>query len=747
VTPERWQQIKAVLAEAMEKPTGERDAFVDSASGGDSELKREVRSLLAVAHATEEGSMVSPFIPSTDRALQSILATALGQQYEIVRPLGQGGMGAVYLARERALDRFVAIKVLRPELADTEGSRERFRREARIAAQLSHPNILPLHTFGEVSGIWYFVMGYVRGVTLAERLRIEGRLPSEEAQRILIELTGALEHAHSHGVIHRDIKPANVLLDEQTGRAMLADFGISKVHGAGDSLTGTGMIIGTPHYMSPEQSLGSPNVDERSDIYSLGAVAYTMLAGRAPFSDSKPNEMVFRRLSEDPLPVATLAPSVDSDLAAIVMRCLAREPAGRWQRARDLRESLVRLTGDSLATIPESLRDLPSFGPYALIWVTVWTAITFRGDKGLDDQVLLLLIALAVPFGFLVHIWNVGRPDLGWSGIGRVAFWPPDWWGMWWPRALRRPTDLWRRLPWQARAVRVSLSVFMLVLPAMILLRPDLERAGGATARARLSDVQAVLVIGAAMTIVFGLVWAYRQKLSWSDTARLLVGATTPSSGWSSPSIAPFLAPMKGRTRGPMRDTAAEHRRAILEALPTLPAAAVGITARLSAAVKRLHDEIDVHDAEIAALERDANPLEIERLSTRLASLNADSSATPARRELTELVRRELDVVRELRVACEVVSQRRAHLFAMMRGLWTQVCMVRDQAAETSSPAHPAIVRLFELCDEVSRDLDLQREPANSRLSQARAVAHSRLTVAGEISSASAASSTVKPPK
>ena len=748
MTPERWQQIKAVLAEAMEVPTGERDAFIDRASGDDTELRREVRSLLAVARATEEGSIASHFVPSTDRALQAILGTALGQQYEIVRPLGQGGMGAVYLARERALERFVAIKVLRPDLADTETSRERFRREARVAAQLSHPNILPLHTFGEVSGIWYFVMGYVRGVTLAERLRIEGRLPSEEAQRILIELTGALEHAHAHGVIHRDIKPANVLLDEQTGRAMLADFGISKVHGAGDSLTGSGVIIGTPHYMSPEQSLGAPTLDERSDIYSLGAVAYTMLAGREPFADAKPNEMVFRRLSEDPPAIATLAPSVDPDLATIVTRCLQREPSQRWQSARDLRDALVRITGDALATIPESLRDLPSFGPYALIWATVWTAIAFRREFELDDRVLLLLIAIAVPFGFLVHIWNVGRPDLGWGGIGRVAFWPPDWWGMWWPRALRRPTDLWRRLPWQARAVRASLSVFMIVLPAMILLRPQIiEIFGGAPARSWFSDVQMVLVLGAATTIVGGLVWAYRQDLSWSDTARLLVGATTPSSGWSSPAIAPLLAPTKGRTRGPMRDTAAEHRRAIIEALPTLPAAALALTPEVSSAVKRLHDEIDVHDAEITALERDASPAEVERLSTRLAALNAESSATPARRELTALVRRELDVVRELRVACEIVSKRRAHLFAMLRGLWTQVCMVRDQAAETSSPAHPAILRLAELCDEVKHELDVQREAANSRLSQARAVAHSRLTVAGEMSSASAASSTLSPPK
>jgi serine/threonine protein kinase len=747
VTPERWQQIKAVLAEAMEMPTGDREAFIERAAAGDTDLRREVRSLLAVARATEEGSIISHFVPSTDRALQSILATALGQQFEIVRPLGQGGMGAVYLARERALDRFVAVKVLRPDLADTETSRERFRREARVAAQLSHPNILPLHTFGEVSGIWYFVMGYVRGVTLAERLRIEGRLPSEEAQRILIELTGALEHAHAHGVIHRDIKPANILLDEQTGRAMLADFGISKVHGATDSLTGTGVIIGTPDYMSPEQSLGAPTVDERSDIYSLGAVAYTMLTGRVPFADAKPNEMVFRRLSESPPAISTLAPSVDPDLAAIVMRCLEREPAQRWQSARDLRDALVRITGDALASIPESLRDLPSFGPYALIWATGWTAIAFSGDLGIDDRLLLLLIAIAVPFGFLVHIWNVGRPDLGWGGIGRVAFWPPDWWGMWWPRALRRPTDLWKRLPWQARAVRASLSLFMIVLPAMILLRRQIAIVGGSPERTWFSDVQMVLVLGAAATIIAGLVWAYQQKLSWSDTARLLVGATTPSSGWSSPTIAPFLAPAKGTTRGPMRDTAAEYRRAITEALPTLPASAAATAPEVTAAAKRLHDEIDAHDAEIAALERDASPAEVERLSARLSSLNAESSPTPARRELTDLVRRELDVVRELRVACEIVSQRRAHLYAMLRGLWTQVCMVRDQAAATSSPAHPAILRLAELCDEVKHELDAQRDAANSRLSQARAVAHSRLTVAGEISSASAASSMLRPPK
>jgi serine/threonine-protein kinase len=185
-------------------------------------------------------------------------------------------MGAVYLARERALERFVAIKVLRPDLVDHPDALERFRREARIAAQLSHPGILPLHTFGEVAGLWYFVMAYVRGVSLAERLRVEGRLPSHEALRILTELADALECAHRNGVIHRDIKPANILLDEESVERCSR---ISAWQGArcGDSLTITGTIVGTPNYMSPEQALGDADLDERSDLYSLGAVGYAML--------------------------------------------------------------------------------------------------------------------------------------------------------------------------------------------------------------------------------------------------------------------------------------------------------------------------------------------------------------------------------------------------------------------------------------------------------------------------------------
>jgi hypothetical protein len=286
----------------------------------------------------------------------------------------------------------------------------------------------------------------------------------------------------------------------------------------------------------------------------------------------------------------------------------------------------------------------------------------------------------------------------------------------------------------------------MLVLPAMILLRPEIELVGDGGAE-WYRKIQTLLLIGAALTIVGGLAWAYTQRLSWSDTARLLVGATTPSSGWTSPTIAPMLLPASGKTRGPSRDTPAEYRRAIVDLVPTLPAAAAVAGVEVAAAASRLHDEIDVHDAEIAALERDASVAEVDRLTGRLAALNAESSPTPARRELTDLVRRELDVVRELRVACDIVSQRRAHLYAMMRGLWTQLLIVRDHVPESSSSAHPTIARLVVLANDVKRELDDQRESASSRLSQARAVAHSRLMVAGESSSASAVSSTLNPPK
>src|SRR5688500_10438666 len=222
--------------------------------------------------------MPAPPSPTSDAEsapadpLRAPLERALGGQYDVVRQLGTGGMGAVYLARDRALDRLVAIKVLRPEAAATPESRERFKREARTAAGLTHPHVVPLHSFGEAGDTMFFVMGYVPGESLGRRLSRDVSIAPDEGARILAELADALDYAHRQGVVHRDIKPDNILLDDATGRAMLADFGIARAGtiGTGErALTQDGVALGTPHYMSPEQAVGDAVIDGRSDLYSL----------------------------------------------------------------------------------------------------------------------------------------------------------------------------------------------------------------------------------------------------------------------------------------------------------------------------------------------------------------------------------------------------------------------------------------------------------------------------------------------
>jgi serine/threonine-protein kinase len=674
VTPERWAQIKSVLAGAMDAPLDERDAYLARECAGDPDLRVEVESLLSAADGSDSFPGARVAIAAT--AEHSILSHTLGAQYEIVRQLGRGGMGAVYLARERALERLVAIKILRPELANIAENRERFRREARVAAQLTHPGILPLHTFGEVNGVWYFVMGYVRGVTLAERLRVEGRITPEETQRILAELADALACAHADGVVHRDIKPANILLDEKTGRAVLADFGISKVQGSGDDLTASGLVLGTPHFMSPEQALATSDVDERSDIYSLAAVGYTMLAGREPFAGVRAEEMLQRRVTHDPPPLPDAVPPA---LASIVMRGMARERKARWQSAHQMRDALARAGGES-APLPEELRELPAFGPYAVLWALAWGMLAVRRFTSTGDRVLLLLVALVVPIGFALHVWNLGRHGLSAMELARVSFWPPEWWGMWWPRGLRRPADLWRRLPWPARAVRVVLSAFIMLLPAMILLGQRFE-------------TEVAVVAGAAVTLLGGMYWAYRKQLTAGEAVRVLFGATMPSPGWNEVRVVRLLAPPPGGVHPPERDSADDHRRAIMELLALRPASAHGMVADVDDAVRALMTSIHALDAEAVSLSHMASVGDVDRLTSQLSAIESDTTVgTDDRRELAELVSRQLALVRRMRDRGEDVAQRRARQFNLLHGLWTQL----------SSPEVPeSAERLRSLLEEI----------------------------------------------
>jgi serine/threonine protein kinase len=300
--------------------------------------------------------------------LAARLADILAGSYEIEGEVGRGGMGIVYSARDLMLRRRVAIKVLPPELAFREEIRTRFMREAQTAARLSHPNIVPIHSVGEQGGIVYFVMGYVDGESLAARLRRRERLPCEEARRIMKETADALGLAHAMGVIHRDIKPDNILLEGTRRRVMVTDFGIAKAltdAGAG-TLTGTGVAIGTPAYMSPEQAAGEKEIDARSDIYSLGVVAFETLTGDLPFKAPTVAGILLKQVTEPPPDIRSSRADCPEELATTIARCLDKDPDNRWPTADALRRALESRTSGPYrpraATPRPSHTDRPAAG-------------------------------------------------------------------------------------------------------------------------------------------------------------------------------------------------------------------------------------------------------------------------------------------------------------------------------------------------------------------------------------------------
>jgi Tol biopolymer transport system component len=280
------------------------------------------------------------------------LQEALADRYRIERELGAGGMATVYLAEDLRHHREVALKVLRPEIAATLGA-GRFAREIEVAARLQHPNILPLLDSGEADGFFFYVMPYVEGESLRDRLARGGELPIPDAVRILMEVADALSEAHARGVVHRDIKPDNVML---RGRhALVTDFGVAKAVTAATGhqlLTSTGVALGTPTYMAPEQAIADPHQDHRVDIYALGVLGYELLTGRAPYAATTAQEMLAAHVTAEPEPVEKLRPAVSPALAAIVMKCLAKKPADRWQTAEEVLEHVEPLATPSGGTSP-----------------------------------------------------------------------------------------------------------------------------------------------------------------------------------------------------------------------------------------------------------------------------------------------------------------------------------------------------------------------------------------------------------
>ena len=622
--------------------------------------------------------------PSED-PLRQALEAKLGGQYRILRLLGRGGMGAVYLARDLTLEREVAIKVVMPA-SDAANVYDRFRREAKTAAQLSHPNIVPLHAFGNVEGMPYFVMGYVRGESLAERLRRDGKLPEDEARRILAEIADALDHAHRQRVVHRDVKPDNVLLEDATGRALLTDFGIAKTMSHGESLTHHGTLVGTPHYMSPEQAAGHADIDGRSDIYSLGVMGYAMLAGRLPFDGKSAADILSMHLTQEPPPLRSLAPTISESTLQTIERCMAKDPTKRWPDSRALRLSLG-MPEDS--ELPDALEAVHGHG---VTFVMISSALLLLMWGVVVRMQHAPPVVVGIAASVLISAYVIAVASLRFEGfpialVQRVIWSEPSWWRFWYPRPLRRRNNVWDRLP---RSVRRLRAVIPLVFIALVVAAPDPKK---------------LFVFVIALLIAFACEFAARRELkrlgitSANELARIAFSAPPSRTRfWNQPRISAVLAPSEHR-----EDTTADSIHVQLQSILRIaddlsgPLRPLGLDA--AAAARRLLASIEQSDKQIADLARNIEAGEEQRLTDKIAAL-ADVEEGAAMRDLLE---KQLQLIRGLTERIETARAQRNRHIEMLKTLALHMASLRARVADTPSQVSSLSDNVRMLCEQISR--------------------------------------------
>ena len=350
------------------------------------------------AELVEATEVSTRAVPSLVIAVDLSPGTLFAGRYEIVRSLGQGGMGMVYLARDRTLDEPIAIKVLRPDFARDPSMAQRFKSEIKLARRVRHRNVAAIHDFGEDSGLLFISMEFIDGVDLKQVLRQKGAFPPAEAYELAIQITEGLQAVHDAGVIHRDLKTPNIMVDAK-GVARLMDFGIAKQHIEGAATTGTGHILGTPEYMSPEQAQGK-KVDFRTDIYAMGIVVYELFTGKVPFRGETPIATILKHIQEPPTLEGPAAPALPPSLIPVLKRCLAKDPGGRYESAPELAEALRQ------ARTPLRKQELLS--------TEVLQAPTLRREKagsGSRPMVIGLVAVAAVILGAYLALRNKAPVD------------------------------------------------------------------------------------------------------------------------------------------------------------------------------------------------------------------------------------------------------------------------------------------------------------------------------------------------
>ncbi len=679
-------------------------------------------------------SLAAPSDEVQGDPLRDALVDGVGDEYEIVRLIGRGGMGAVYLARDRALERLVAIKVLPPGAAADAGVLERFRREAKTVASLQHVGIVPLYAFGERRGLVWFVMGYVRGESLGSRIDRETMLDVETTRTMLAQVADALDHAHKQGIVHRDIKPDNILIDDTTGRAMLTDFGIARADTlqSGTNLTQVGSVMGTPHYMSPEQATAEPTIDGRSDLYSVGVVAYQMLSGRLPFEGRSFRELLMQHVSATPPPLAELAPSVPTDVANAVMRCLEKDPAKRFSDGRSLRTAVGGSASDD-ESLTYELAELQHL--VANLVVTIAISAVFavsaalRGGRLFSVPALFwFLPVLSFPLqGFKVQ--EARKRGYEWSTIRRVVTLPPRWWFLWWPRQWRRAGDVYEQLPPSLKLARMTTLVGTLFLlsegpllawttdPRRLAIRDMIPASHSyftlqwiARLDLLVPLVWLILFLTAFIALVLLAEVNLRRatkgaKFGWMDRQRLLY-KPTDSAFWRDPRIRQVSRPPAADRRP---KTPQEFVTQILAASGTLPPSASEAGNGAASAARRLLDAMTAHERELSLLEKAAPRDQLERLEAEIV-LHESEAGDP---EAVALLVNQRDAMMRSRERMVLVSARRDDAGAKLEALWASV---RRLSTTTDADAARAVASsISDTWRSVEQDYPLRRSGSHTQ--------------------------------
>jgi len=585
----------------------------------------------------------------SDDYLRDRLVAAVGDHYLIEEELGRGGMAAVFRALDVRLNRRVAIKLLPPDLAYNVSVRSRFLREAQMAAQLMHPNIVPIYSVDEREGVVFFVMALIEGESLGRQLARQGAMPIDRVRTVIGEVADALDTAHRQGVVHRDIKPDNILIDRGSGRSIVTDFGIARAAAEESRLTVTGMAMGTPAYMSPEQAMGEREVDGRSDIYSLGIVAYQMLAGEPPFKATNTPAMLMKHVAEPPPPLRSRRADIPPMLAAAVERALAKKPEDRYSSAAEFRDAVLDRTMPRVYPAPPPPLATPA--PQEQPASRPLLSIDIRGPRErIDDASRRQQEPLMGPGSV-----NVALPWL------RLP--PPD-------LSRRERRDWYRDQKRQMReAVRAGFEVPDQPVERRIAkFRRSLGRYFGLSIMlAVVNGVTSPMFPWALFPVMAFLVSLLSQLGSlWGDGVplkQILFGSTRPASGLPSPAVLP--APVQARVQtdpttlvsqeilagahGNTVRKAASSRDVVFDLLRRMTAKEREmLPAEVEETVKALVQRVASVATTLHRLDSEANGATLGSLDDRIATLKREQSLSSEGERRLALLERQRTTLRDL---------------------------------------------------------------------------------------------------